>query len=305
MAADVNPGEAEPLDRTSDGAEVLPDRRDPPAQPPAPPAEPDNLPELRAEEVRGELDRWRGPPPPSTYAPRFRALTGGLVGLAIGALVAASVALFGRGFEPGPKWSAWEPSKRGTAGADEIAKHVAPSYKLPTGDQMVLATGGPLKVAGLDIPVRIAVSGQGPQPISEIRGQTVQYQLCGLGERCSINKGKPSVERFLLLRREALELALYSFRYLKGIDNVVVLLPPAPGEVPQNALLFRKPQLEGALARPLAATLPHPPPSVNAVQDSPETGVVKQLTARNLFQYSFEQSQDFSAILVLRSRAPQ
>lgn len=304
MAEDVSRPEPDPLEGPREESGLLPDRRRSEDHPERSDLV-DNLPERRGEPATGELDRWRGGPPPSTYAPRFRALTGGLVGLAIGALVATSVALFGRSFEPGPRWSTWQPSKADTAGAEEIAKHVAPAYKLPTGDQMVLATGGPLKVAGLDIPVRIAVSGQAPHPISEIRGQTVQYQLCGLGERCAIDKGKPSLERGLLLHREALELALYSFHYLKGIDNVVVLLPPAPGQAPQNAMLFRKPQLEGALARPLTATLPHPPPSVTAVDDSPETGIVKQLTGRNLFQYSFEQSQDFSAILVLKRRSPQ
>jgi hypothetical protein len=270
--------------------------------------EPERLPELRVEEVEGMLERKRGgvPVPPSTYAPRFRALTGALVGLAIGAAMVAGVALLGRGFNSGPPWSSWQPTKQGNVGAEQIAKHVGPSYKLPTGDQLVLVRGGPLRVDPLpELPVHIAVAGNGEEPISEVKGTTVQYQLCGLGEKCAIDKGTPSVERFLLLRREALELALYSFRYLKAVDNVLVFLPPAPGEDPRNALMFHRNQLEPALERPLRATLPAPPPTVNSVDESPEAALVKRMTGRNLFLYSFTQEQGLGVLLVLNRRAPE
>ena len=57
------------------------------------------------------------------------------------------------------------------------------------------------------------------------------YTLNGLGPNGSIPGGKPSTSARLLLRREALELALYSFRYLDDVDMVVVLLPPSSAAV--------------------------------------------------------------------------
>ena len=54
------------------------------------------------------------------------------------------------------------------------------------------------------------------------------YTLNGLGPKGSVRGGKPSEARHLLLRREALELALYTFRYVKNVDLVVALLPPKP-----------------------------------------------------------------------------
>ncbi len=42
-----------------------------------------------------------------------------------------------------------------------------------------------------------------------------QYILCGLGANCSIKGGKASTARHALLRREALELALYTFKYVR------------------------------------------------------------------------------------------
>lgn len=299
MAPDVNRPDQDPRDDPG----RLPEPR-PGDGGPERPRQPETLPEVRGEPASGTLDRPLAAGPPSVYAPRFRALTGGLVGLAIGAIVAAAVALFAPSFQPGPAWSGWKPRQSGTAGANEIARHVAPSYRLPTGDQMVLVTAGPPRVGDL-LPAKVAVVGGGAGTrTSVVSGKTILYQLCGLGERCSIAKGQPSVERFLLLRREALELALYTFRYINGVENVVALLPPAPGEKPQNALFFRRNQLQPALDRPLTTTLPAPPPTVNSVEDAPEAGMVKQLTGHNLFVYSFEQGQDLSAYLVLNHRGP-
>jgi hypothetical protein len=302
MAEDVNRPQADSLDEPEADPSRLPEARRGGGDPEGRSPKPETLPDVRAEQVDGALDRPLSGGPPSVYAPRFRALTGGLVGLAIGALVAAAVALFAPGFQPGPAWSPWKPTESGTAGANQIARHVAPSYRLPTGDQMVLVTAGPPRVGDL-LPAKVAVVGGGAGArTSVVSGNTILYQLCGLGERCSIAKGAPSVERFLLLRREALELALYTFRYLNGVDNVVALLPPAPGEKPENALFFRKQQLKAVLDRPLTTTLPTPTPTVNSVEDAPEAGMVRQLTGRNLFVYSFEQGQDLSAYLVLNHR---
>ncbi|MFL5820197.1 MAG: hypothetical protein ACJ76S_05885 [Solirubrobacteraceae bacterium] len=305
MAEDVNRPDSSSQEDSASRSDPspLPDARRQAGDPEEAARQRETLPDVRPEEVQGELDRPLAGGPPSVYAPRFRALTGGLVGLAVGAVVAAAVALFAPSFQPGPAWSRWMPTETGTAGANQIARHVAPAYRLPTGDQLVLVTAGPPRVGDL-LPAKIAVvGGQGGQRTSVVSGKTILYQLCGLGERCAIAKGTPSVQRFLLLRREGLELALYTFRYLGGVDNVVALLPPAPGEKPQNALFFRKSQLEPVLDRPLTSTLPPPPPTVNSVEDAPEAGMVKHLTRGNLFLYSFTQGQDLSAYLVLNHRA--
>jgi hypothetical protein len=267
---------------------------------PEPVSQPERLPEPAR---KAELDFPSGKQPPSTYAPRFRMITGALVGIAVGALAATALLIAGGRPEKGPAWSSWKPADDGTKdGAEEIARHVGATYRLPSGEQLVLVTGGPLRVAGLDLPVRIALDSGGTgnaDDVAEVKGRTVMYQLCGLGPRCAINKGKPTNERFLLLSREALELALYSFRYVHGVDNVVALLPPRMGQKPQNALFFRKSDYEPALDRPLAATLPSPPPTLKALPDSPEATLIGRLTDQRLFRYSFQQSQDLSAFLVL------
>ena len=63
--------------------------------------------------------------------------------------------------------------------------------------------------------------------VSLLSGNTIAYNLCGIGgKNCAIGIGTPSSARLLLLRREALELALYTFKYVHGVQNVVAILPP-------------------------------------------------------------------------------
>ena len=64
--------------------------------------------------------------------------------------------------------------------------------------------------------------------ITDIGGTRVLYTMDGLGPNGSIKGGKPSEARLKVIHREALELALYTFRYLPDAESVMVLLPPPP-----------------------------------------------------------------------------
>ena len=117
--------------------------------------------------------------------------------------------------------------------ADRRARR--PALQAAHGRPARAVAGGELKVgADADRPAHRAATRRhrDGDSIKRSRARTVLYRLCGLGAQCAINKGKPSNERGLLLQREALELALYSFRYLDGVKNVVALMPPSPGKKP-------------------------------------------------------------------------
>ena len=127
-------------------------------------------------------------------------------------------------------WSAWQPSTDDdAAAAKQIAEHVGPKYRLGDGDQLVAVQAGALEIADLPLSVALRTAADGGD-IELIEGNGVMYTLNGLGPHGSIPGGKPSEERHLLLRREALELALYTFRYADDVDMVVTLLPPPPPE---------------------------------------------------------------------------
>jgi hypothetical protein len=122
--------------------------------------------------------------------------------------------------------------------------------------------------------------------ITIINNNGILYQLCGVGLKCSIDEGKPSRVRHLLLQREALELALYSFRYIAGVGSVTVILPPPPGKSPGEAMLFRPHDLTASLERPLDATLTPRPLTPNSFRRSPDAPLVVSLTMPTLYNLS-------------------
>jgi hypothetical protein len=280
----------------------------------------------------------------SPYAPRFRTATAVLVGFAIGAMViavAVAVSAGGRTAARSAPWSSWSPPDSGTVAALDIAGHVAPLYRISSVDQLSVVTVVDLESAAASA-AQAAAAANGTAPpassglqiavhpsavsstISLLPGNTVAYNLCGVGgANCAIGAGTPSTARLLLLRREALELALYTFRYIHSVDNVVAILPPGhstqtsfltktlptsrTSNKPLNmAVLFGRQELAPLLNVPLSATLPEQlPPTVGAMTSAPEAGLVDQATASGLFTERVQQAQDGSSLIVLDPLPPQ
>jgi hypothetical protein len=245
------------------------------------------------------------------YRPRFGFVLGALIGVALAAGALALAVVLQAADDGVPAgWSAWRPSTKDDLGAaKQIAEHVGPKYRLGDGDQLVAVQSGGLQIADLPLDVAMRTSANGGD-IKLIQGNGVMYTLNGLGPRGSIPDGKPSEERHLLLRREALELALYTFRYAKGVDMVVALLPPPPPEkgataaataqVPTQALFYRPGDLKGELDVPLQATIaPRTPRPETMSLSGSEGRKINALTRSNLFEASFQQGQDAHAFLVL------
>ena len=248
------------------------------------------------------------PPPPATpaavkHAARFHLFTGGLVFIAVLAMGLAAVFAVetGERSPSGPKWATFKPTSNGVdSGARQIADYVGRQYRLPTGEQIVAVTGGPMQLQ--DLPMKIAVreSVADGGDIKLLDGKGVLYRMCGLGPKCSIAKGKSSTERALLLRREALELALYSFHDLDDVKHVVVFMPPEPGKDPEVALHFGRGDVAGELARPLKATLPLPVPNPDTITSAAGTPFIERATFGNLFKFSLTTgNQDANVFLVL------
>lgn len=265
---------------------------------------------------------------PSRHAARFQFMFGALGALGVCA-IALCVALIGRpSAKPGPPWSAWSPSAGGGDVAQQIAQHVAPEYRLPDGKQLLNVTGGPQAIGGQPVILALRTSGANPTALPD---NGVFYELCGTGPRCSIAGGKASVERGLLVRREALELALYTFHYIGGVSQVLVTFPPPPpskselaasgaksekekgtfqfttmtgsssGQPPSRVLLFRPENLEAELSQPLAVTLAGATPTVSNMNASPSATVVDRLTAKLFYDSILIRQQQSSPVLLLES----
>jgi hypothetical protein len=241
-----------------------------------------------------------------THRGKFRAVYAFLALVLVAGVAGLVFLLVGTDSEPDVAWSAWQPtSDSPDEQTQEIAGHVAGFYRLDGERQLVTVQAGPLQVQ--DIPVafvaiRTAPPGAAPVgtdiPIFD-GNSTVVYILCGLGQDCAIEDGEPSRERQRLLRREALELALYTFRYVEGKDYVVAFLPPRPGVRASYAMFFQRSDLDQALDQPLAATLPSDPPPLPEQISPSETATIDELTMPRFFAFRFQQLQDGTGVLVL------
>ncbi len=200
-----------------------------PAGRPSPDPEPHGDPFAAASEPEPAAAASEPPVGPSQFRARFGFVTGALLGCAVAAATLA-LTLAGPAKDPddglAPNWSKWKPSTRDAyLGAEEIAGHIQGTYRNEKRRQLASVRGGPL-TAG-QVPLSAVVMPRGDD-VEVFNGLGVQYTLGGFGEEGALKDSKPSKERHRLLRREALELALYSFRYLPDVTMVVTLLPPAP-----------------------------------------------------------------------------
>jgi hypothetical protein len=285
----------------------------------------------------------------TSYVGRFNVTLGILAGIAVaGIVIAVALLANNTSSDTGAPWSAWAPQDSGSQAAREIADHIAPLYRISGVNQLAVVTvadtADPSAVAaqassasgtsstssssGLVVAVRPNANSSA---ISLLPGKTIAYNLCGLGStNCSIGIGTPSADRELLLRREALELALYTFKYVSGVQNVVAILPPghpatastgtlsakppssssqsSTSQTVDEAVVFQRTELQPFLSHPVTTLLSEEfPPSVAQVplwKQTTEASYVEQITARGLFTEHLTTAQDGTNLIVLDPQPP-
>jgi hypothetical protein len=250
--------------------------------------------------------------PTGRYKLRFGVIYGVLAAIGIAAIVGLVVLVANPSSNSGSVsakgWSDWKPDS-GTTGqmATQIAQHVAREYKLNKAGAPLLAvvagppqvTSGTHNIAVSNIAVkRTAASAAGIEVVPS--ASTWKEQLCGIGGAgCSIPTGKPSETRGRLVRREALEIALYTFKFLPAIKSIVAFMPPPAGSPPSTLLYLHREDLTKQLDEPLRTTLPLDKPPLPTSPDAKEAATIDKLTLPAVYSYNYQQLQDASALLVL------
>lgn len=278
---------------------------------PAPPAAEQPAPD-RADKARN-----------SAYYTRFSLAHAFLILLGIVAVGALVVILLHPEAAKGPPWSTFKPS--GSTGEIErqIATRVSSEYKASTTQRLVSVFPGPLSTT------RFLQSGSGQTsvqvPISLIAVQpetstgkheatdytffnpssTVAYEMCGFGDTQQ-NCGVASVvgtNPKALLRREALELALYTLKYVPGTNAVLTYLPPPSNpQAPATAVLLSRKDLKANLHLPLLRTLK--PQETLLGAGVPNANHVAELTAARVYSSNYQTLPgDGTAALVLSPAA--
>jgi hypothetical protein len=261
--------------------------------------------EPRASEPSGAAAR--PPTEPKTYRNRFLAVYAVLGLTLVGAIVGAVVLILQNGPLAAPAWSSWKPASGSTAKmTSAIADHVARQYKLNgRGSQLVAVVAGAPKVTSgtKDVKISAIAVRKKPQSNAGIQvfpsNQTWTYQFCGLGAACSIASGQASSTRGRLVRREALEVALDTFKFVPSVDSIVAFMPPPPGQTTTTLLYLQKSNLKEQLSQPLSKTLTLPRPPLPTDPDTSETATIDRLTLPAVYSYQLTQLQDGSAALIL------
>lgn len=240
----------------------------------------------------------------SAHRRRFRLAYAGLA-LVFWLSVAGFVVLLARPHHSHPvMWSKWKPAETSDAllGARLIGHHVAAEYRTPQGGQLVAVQEHLPEVSGLPVEA-IGLRGSSPSGIVDPyialyrTNGTLIYAFCGLVQQnCAVAPAASAIPQ-RVLRREALELALYAFKYLKGVNQVVSLIRPTKDSA-MNAVFMRKSILGAELSHPLAETLSLAKPPVTDVTTR-ESDVIDGLTLQSTFTAHYEPLPDGDAILVL------
>jgi len=203
----------------------------------------------------------------------------GLLGVAVGAF---AVLIERSAPAPPPPWSAWAPTRTERVARQlEIATHVAAQYRLGGGKKLVdVVVRDPQKEPAIqDIALTRTLYPTRQSDIISAVGtdKSAMYILCGGAgpPTCTINEGKPSETRSEVLRREALELALYTFRYVDDTDSVLISFPRK--DVPY-VVYFTKGDLAEQLHRPLRRTLAQPKGPLPQSLSETERSTIDELT---------------------------
>ena len=212
-----------------------------------------------------------------------------ILGATVGAALGGLIVLVDRpGPQPPPPWSAWQPqASNETLRLQQIATHVGDEYTLPSGDPLTaVRIGGP--ATGKNLKAILIPTKPKPTTLADFdrfdESKSAIFLLCGLAGNCKIS-GQPTAERGAVIRREALELALYTMRYDNPIDNVLIFVPPGPGQTKiTSTLFFHRSDLSSRLSHPLRTTLPHAAPQPDTFASS-EKKTVDELTGSALYKY--------------------
>jgi len=241
----------------------------------------------------------------------YRTWFAGLYVVLGGVLVAGIVVLIVFMDRPGspkpPPWSAWKPASGSSQKVtEEVAEHISRGYLVSkSGSQLVAVIPSAPELTQYTAVSKIStictLQSANAQSCSRIVSTTgdVQEQLCGLGEACSIQRGTASAARERLLRREALEVALYTFKYAPAVNAVLAYLPPPPGQNPSTVLFLERANLSKQLSMPLSKTLPLTTPPLPSQADTKEQKTVDALTLPVEYSFRYQKlTNDTEAIIL-------
>jgi hypothetical protein len=244
----------------------------------------------------------------SSYRFRF-----GIIYVLLAAVVGAGIGSFivlatGADKPDEPAWSAWQPKGSKVAKVRQIADRIPKAYRAENGSQLTVSLVSPLSVptAQGNVPVRSVFvrpdTSKGLAEEDDIAvypgGSIVSFGLCGTQSKEQCEVLPSSADRETLLRRQAIELSLYTLKYVDDVDSVMVFMPPSPKSESSSTVFLRRADVADELDHPLSSLLPTAKPTVGAL-NSLEEGQILRLTQTRTYAAEVQASPDGSPILIL------
>jgi uncharacterized MAPEG superfamily protein len=244
----------------------------------------------------------------SAYYTRFSFAYAILVMVAIAGVAALVLILVHLHTAKQPRWSTFVPTGSPLAMKLQIATQVSSEYKQSTASRLVTVFP-----SALDAP-QIVQSSSGQQqavqiPISLIAVRadsstgeheqgdftfyhpesTVAYSMCGFvdsQQNCGVSTAS-AADPAGLFHREALELALYTLKYVPGVEAVVTYLPPpANPNAAATAVFIARTDVKPNLHLPLVRTLE--PQQILLGSGVPDGGHVAALTRARVYTTDYQ-----------------
>jgi hypothetical protein len=243
----------------------------------------------------------------SAYETRFTLAYTVLIALAVAGVGALVLILLSSAAPRSPRWSKFVPTGSALDMERQIATRVSSEYRARPGSLLVTVFPGPLQAPGVvqgdngpqSVQVPVTLVAVQPDVSTGQREQgdftfyrpdsTVGYEMCGFSDsqqNCapsSVAGANPEP----LLRREALELALYTLKYVRGTNAVLTYLPPtSTTQAPTRAVFVTRDDVKDSLHLPLRRTLKAREIRLGAAQLVPDSGHVAALT--HVFTTSYQ-----------------
>jgi len=243
----------------------------------------------------------------SAYYTRFSLAYTLLIALGVLGIGALVIVLVRPGAKAGPPWSKFKPTGSPLAMERQIATQVSSEYQDSTNSRLVSVFPGPLEATqfvqgssgtqSVQVPVSLVAVQADASKGKHEEGDytfldphsTVGYAMCGIGDsrqNCGVLTAAGASPQGLL-RREALELALYTLKYVPHTNAVIAYLPP-PGnpQIAAKAVLIARKDVQPNLRLPLARTLK--PQQVLLGTGIPDGGHVGELTSTRVYTSAYQ-----------------
>jgi hypothetical protein len=213
-----------------------------------------------------------------------------VLAVAVGVAVGLGIVLIGRSSShhktTGVK--SFHPTASGELGAKQIAAEVGVKYRQPNGQPLTAVVGERPNYQGAPLSYYLIRphDAQYPKDVGYFPvGNGIMYSMCAFSASCTTTAAGNDLQENLLLKREALELSLNTFKFDGSVQTVTTLLPPfRQGQnLTTFAIIFTRRELARWIHRPMSSLLTKRGPIEPGQIPNSESERINSIEAGTLF----------------------